>query len=136
MAEPSFSEQSLEQNAAVADSTDVVPRLDDDPGPGPADAIGAVSPQEPADQDLRIEVTQLRRAMETRPAIDQAKGVLMAAYGLSPDEAWKILVTVSQQSNTKLHLVAGEIVSSADGSPVDGRLRRFIEAGLRELRRQ
>lgn len=84
--------------------------------------------------DESVELEQLRNAMETRPVIDQAKGVLMAAYSLPPEDAWKILVTVSQHSNTKLNAVADEIVASTQEGVVDGRLRTMIEAALKQLR--
>ncbi|SCK49850.1 ANTAR domain-containing protein [Streptomyces sp. WMMB 322] len=84
--------------------------------------------------DESVELEQLRRAMETRPVIDQAKGVLMAAYSLTPDDAWTVLVTVSQHSNTKLNSVAEEIVASTQEGVVDGRLRSVIEAALKQLR--
>ena len=87
-------------------------------------------------QDESVELEQLRTAMETRPVIDQAKGVLMAAYGLSPDDAWGILVTVSQHSNTKLNAVAEESVASTQEGVVDARLRTMIEAALDDLRSQ
>lgn len=37
-----------------------------------------------AHHDPRIELVQLRRAMQTRPVIDLARGALMASFGLSP----------------------------------------------------
>lgn len=42
--------------------------------------------------DESVELEQLRTAMETRPVIDRASGVLMAAYGLTRDDAWATLV--------------------------------------------
>lgn len=104
------------------------------PGPGGEEASGAGRPHEAADEDLRLEVRQLRRAMETRSPIDKAMGVLMAAYGLSEDESWKVLVTVSQRTNTKLYAVAEEIVASTQTHDVDARLRQTIAVALKELK--
>ncbi|MEU8980805.1 ANTAR domain-containing protein [Streptomyces sp. NPDC058246] len=71
-----------------------------------------------ADQDLRVELLQLRRAMQTRPVIDLARGVLMATFALSAEDAWSVLVTVSQRSNTKLHHVAQDLLNSVNGDPL------------------
>lgn len=84
--------------------------------------------------ELHAELTQLRKAMESRPVIDQAKGVLMAAYRLSPEETWKVLVGVSQRTNIKLRTVAQNIVDSTQRGAVDKHLRTGIEAALRDMR--
>ncbi|WP_181764762.1 ANTAR domain-containing protein [Streptomyces albidus (ex Kaewkla and Franco 2022)] len=84
--------------------------------------------------DEHVELQQLRTAMETRPVIDKSMGVLMAAYSLAEDDAWKTLVAVSQQTNTKLYTVAEEIVATTQEGVVDGRLRRQIEAAMKDLK--
>ncbi|QPP07515.1 ANTAR domain-containing protein [Streptomyces bathyalis] len=140
MAEPAFSGQTPEQDAALTNSgsTQAVPGpgLDKRPDPDDVDGLVAGDPLDDSDQNLRLEVSQLRRAMRTRPAIDQAKGVLMAAYSLTPDEAWEVLVTVSQHTNTKLHVVAEGITASTQEGVVDACLRGAIQAALRELGKQ
>lgn len=70
---------------------------------------------EDADHDLRIEIAQLRRAMQTRPTIDLARGILMASFGLTSEEAWTVLVVASQNTNTKLHSLAGDLVTAVKG---------------------
>jgi GAF domain-containing protein len=57
----------------------------------------------------------LEKALESRGVIDQAKGILMGARRCSPDEAFQILVELSQQTNRKLRDVAQELVNSAIG---------------------
>ena len=88
-----------------------------------------------AHQDPRIELVQLRRAMRTRPVIDLARGVLMASFGLFPEHAWEVLVTVSQNTNTKLHHVAEEIVSAVTGPPLSEALQQQLAATLAALPR-
>jgi hypothetical protein len=88
-----------------------------------------------AHQDPRIELVQLRRAMRTRPVIDLARGVLMASFGLSPERAWEALVTASQNTNTKLHHVAEEIVSAVTGPPLSEALQQQLAATLAALPR-
>lgn len=56
---------------------------------------------------------QLNEAMASRATIEQAKGVLMAAQGGSPDEAFDTLRRASQRSNRKVRDLAGEIVANA-----------------------
>jgi hypothetical protein len=59
-------------------------------------------------QDL---VANLQVALVTRATIDQAKGILMAAQGCTPDEAFDLLRRASQRENRKLHDVAADIVA-------------------------
>ncbi|WP_181798242.1 ANTAR domain-containing response regulator, partial [Streptomyces sp. WELS2] len=54
---------------------------------------------------LRLEIAQLRHAIDSRPVIDQARGVLMAAHTCTPDQAWEVLREASQRTNTKLRRV-------------------------------
>ena len=55
---------------------------------------------------------QLEQAMVSRATIEQAKGVLAAQTGCSPDEAFVLLRTASQRENVKLREVAERIVAS------------------------
>lgn len=61
---------------------------------------------------MRSEVLQMRQALRTRASIEQAKGIVMARYGLGADAAWNYLVRTSQQRNVKLRDLADELVSS------------------------
>lgn len=56
---------------------------------------------------------QLGNALESRGVIEQAKGVLMAWQGCTPDAAFDILRRVSQRENRKLRVIAEEIVDKA-----------------------
>ncbi|MFJ7072068.1 anti-sigma factor antagonist [Streptomyces sp. NPDC098781] len=82
------------------------------------------------DDDLRIEVAQLRRAMQTRPAIDLARGILMASFNLSPADAWTVLVTVSQNTNTKLHTLAGDLVTAVQGEALPDGMRDQLSTAV------
>jgi AmiR/NasT family two-component response regulator len=44
--------------------------------------------------------------------IDQAKGVLMAVHGVDADGAFAMLAETSQRSNTKVRVVAEELLAS------------------------
>jgi hypothetical protein len=85
------------------------------------------------EKDLRAEVIDLRRAMRSRPVIDLARGVLMASFGLSDEEAWGVLVEVSQRGNTKLRLIAEELVAAVTGDPLPDHLRQRISAVVAEI---
>ncbi|MFI5699916.1 ANTAR domain-containing protein [Streptomyces xanthochromogenes] len=84
------------------------------------------------DEDLRRELDQLRRAMRSRGTIDLARGILMAAFGLSPDDAWQALVSTSQHTNTKLRCLAEQVVESAGGTPLPESVRRQLSAAVAE----
>lgn len=62
---------------------------------------------------------QLRRAMESRAVIEQAKGILMGRSNCSADEAFDMLVRASQRSNRKLRDIAQEIVDRRSFPAVD-----------------
>jgi AmiR/NasT family two-component response regulator len=53
---------------------------------------------------------QLSEAMSSRAMIEQAKGVLMGGRRCGADEAFEILVKVSQQTHRKLRDVAQSII--------------------------
>lgn len=59
-------------------------------------------------------------ALENRDVIGQAKGILMAAEGVSSDDAFAVLRRASQRENRKLRDIAQEIVErrrQATGTP-------------------
>lgn len=58
---------------------------------------------------------QLQAAMESRAVIEQAKSVLMGARRCTADEAFGLLVKLSQDSNRKLRDVAAAVVHEATG---------------------
>ncbi|MEU3254162.1 ANTAR domain-containing protein [Streptomyces sp. NPDC006997] len=82
------------------------------------------------DRDLGVEVVQLRRAMRTRPVIDLARGVLMASFGLNPEQAWEVLVAASQNTNTKLHRLADDLVTAVQGDPLPDAVQRQVSAAV------
>ncbi|WP_314408733.1 anti-sigma factor antagonist [Streptomyces sp. DSM 40484] len=86
-----------------------------------------------AEQSLRVEILQLRRAMQTRPVIDLARGVLMASFGLDPDDAWSVLVAVSQNANIKLFHLAESTVAAVTGEPLPEALRQQLSAAVAEV---
>jgi hypothetical protein len=71
----------------------------------------------------------MRVAMASRAAIEQAKGILIERYRLTPDQAFRLLADASMRTNRKVrdlaeHLVAtGELAvelpcAAAPGPPV------------------
>ena len=58
---------------------------------------------------------QMRRALESRAVIDQAKGIVMARHSCRADTAFELLVRESQRSNRKLRDVAQALVDGAAG---------------------
>jgi two-component system, response regulator / RNA-binding antiterminator len=56
--------------------------------------------------------SQLRTALDRRAAIEQAKGIVIARSGCSPEEAFELLREMSQARNRKLRDVAVAIVAA------------------------
>jgi GAF domain-containing protein len=63
--------------------------------------------------DARSLSENLATAMESRSVIEQAKGVIVNAQGITPEDAFKILVAQSQHENVKLRDIAARIVREA-----------------------
>jgi len=66
-------------------------------------------------------VANLQVALESRAVIEQAKGILVAESGCSPDAAFSRLSTMSQNTNRKLREIAADLVA--------GRIERGQLAG-------
>ena len=60
---------------------------------------------------------QLNEALKTRDMIGQAKGILMEREGISDEEAFDMLKTISQNSNVKLRDIAHKLVSERSRGP-------------------
>ncbi len=71
--------------------------------------------------------------MASRAVIDQARGMLMVLTPCSSEQAWVLLVELSQRSNVKLRLVAAALVAAADNKPLPERVPRELRALLRRL---
>lgn len=55
--------------------------------------------------------TAIEDVLVHRATIEQAKGAIMLAHGITPDAAFDILRTASQVGNTKLHTLAERFVA-------------------------
>ncbi|EHR49997.1 response regulator with putative antiterminator output domain [Saccharomonospora marina XMU15] len=81
---------------------------------------------------LQDELTGLRRALRTRATIEQAMGVLVVAHRCSPQQAFRVLVRLSQQHNIKLHRIAQVLVrlaSRVEPAQIEPLLRRAVDTG-------
>ena len=87
-------------------------------------------------EQLRQEIAGLKAALISRATIDQARGILIARFRLSPDGAFELLVRWSQDRNIKLRTIAEALVSlaehGADGPGVDQALGRWLSQQLAE----
>jgi AmiR/NasT family two-component response regulator len=77
-----------------------------------AAALAAVLEATGERASLRALVQHMERALDSRATIEQAKGVVMAHHGGTPDEAFARLVAYSSRHNIKLRELAALIVGS------------------------
>lgn len=63
---------------------------------------------------MRIELAEVRRALEERKVIDRAKGILMRARGIGEDEAYGMLRKAAMDQGRKLADMAQALVMAAD----------------------
>ncbi len=66
--------------------------------------------------ELRDEVAQLHEAMKSQRDIGMAIGLVSARYRCSTEQAWRTMLRVSQDSNTKVRSVARVLVAVHDGT--------------------
>ncbi|MGR3933753.1 ANTAR domain-containing protein [Streptomyces sp. BRA346] len=136
------------KTVAIRGSSPAVERLLDVTGtrdlfaqPGPDDQATAPTdprdarPQRETEQDLRTEVIQLRRAIRTRPTIDLARGMLVVSFGLSPEAAWNVLVNTSQNTNTKVHRLARDLIGTIHGGRLPEAVQKQLAAEVAKARR-
>ncbi|OBJ23794.1 hypothetical protein A5653_22845 [Mycobacterium colombiense] len=73
--------------------------------------LAALSAQSRSGRDpMTQEIEQLRRALETRDIIGQAKGMLMERFDIDAAAAFDLLVRLSQSSNTPVAEIAEKLV--------------------------
>jgi transcriptional regulator with GAF, ATPase, and Fis domain len=66
----------------------------------------------------------LEVALMSRAPIEQAKGILMTRHRCTSEEAFKILLGLSQNQNVKLRVIAQNLVDQATSADVDSSLSR------------
>jgi GAF domain-containing protein len=79
-------------------------------GPYAAVAAGNVY----AYQNARNMTDNLQAALENRAVIEQAKGMLMERYKVTPDHAFRLLAVTSMTGNRKLRHVAEDLVRTGE----------------------
>jgi response regulator NasT len=62
---------------------------------------------------LNAELADLKESLETRKLLDKAKGILMAAHGLTEQEAYRKLQQFSMAKRISLKELAEKIIASA-----------------------
>jgi len=65
-------------------------------------------------QDAREMADNLRKAMESRAVIEQAKGILMSWYKVTADQAFRLLAEASMHTNRKVRDLAEGLVLTGD----------------------
>ena len=65
-------------------------------------------------QSARDLADNLQAALESRAVIDQAKGVLVERYELTPDQAFQLLARASMNANRKVRDIADHLVHTGE----------------------
>ncbi|WP_233488612.1 GAF and ANTAR domain-containing protein [Blastococcus sp. TF02-09] len=65
-------------------------------------------------QSARDKAENLELALESRAVIDQAKGVLVERYQLTPDRAFQLLARASMNSNRKVRDIADHLMRTGE----------------------
>lgn len=90
------------------------------------------SVQEPAETVAHLveEVDQLRQAVDSHAAIDQAIGIVVALGQVTPDQGWDVLQEVSQHTNIKVRSIADLIVTWGQNGDLPSEVRIELGASL------
>lgn len=96
---------------------------------GDGDEVALISSLLDMVQKLREENRQLQQALESRVAIEQAKGVLSERLAIDTEEAFVLLRRSARSSRVKLHDLAARVAQSR-GTPAE------IASALGDLERQ
>ncbi|MBI2411843.1 MAG: response regulator [Deltaproteobacteria bacterium] len=64
-------------------------------------------------KSLKVEVDDLKDAIETRKLVERAKGILMKRCNISEEEAFKLLQSHSQKENKKMREIADNIITAS-----------------------
>ncbi|MCX5363800.1 ANTAR domain-containing protein [Streptomyces sp. NBC_00124] len=76
--------------------------------------------------ELRAKNEQLEQALASRAVIDQARGMVMVLAPCSREQAWDLLMDVSQHCNVKLRDVATALVATTKGRDLPEGIRRAL----------
>jgi hypothetical protein len=68
-----------------------------------------------------------------RAVIEQAKGMLMLAFGVGPDDAFEVLRAHSQDGNIRLHVLADQLVDGIVDGESDDSTRQRVRQVLADL---
>ena len=107
--------------------------------PLPESPVQGQPASESADREndrLREKLHQREQQLASQPAIEQAKGMLMQDFQLSPDAAFEVLKRLSQDSNTKVRDIAQGIVDELRGAVSEQTSRITFEAVEKVRRRE
>jgi AmiR/NasT family two-component response regulator len=68
-------------------------------------------------RELQETIDGLLKRLESQGPIEQAKGIIMAQTHCTADQAFEILRRASQRSNTKLRVLAMDLVARTSRPP-------------------
>ncbi|MEU1599034.1 ANTAR domain-containing protein [Streptomyces sp. NPDC005708] len=83
---------------------------------------------------LQAEKEQLKQAVTSHAIVDQAIGALVVLGQVPPEEAFEALRDVSQRTNTKLRVVAEEVLQFALGGTLPDPQLTELRRALARLR--
>ena len=82
-------------------------------GRGPAQGANGTGGPPERWEALREENRQLHEALDSRSAIERAKGMLMGRFGYGEEEAFAVLVTTARHRQRKVRMIASELLMGA-----------------------
>jgi hypothetical protein len=108
-------------------------RVDDFLGGHDVDPPAAASYERVRSLESRVE--NLQRALHSQRQIGTAIGIIACRLGCSSDEAWLVMVRLSQHANVKVRVLARVIQDGVDGrlGPDDQPLLAALASHLPEL---
>lgn len=98
------------------------------------DGVARTAPSPVAETtELRQEVEQLREAVVSHRQIGIVTGLVAANYGCTTDQAWSLLVRISQDTNIKVRHLARVLRLSFDAAPLGDRDQALLQVVSAQL---
>lgn len=79
---------------------------------------------------MQEEICQLKEAVSSHAVVDQAIGIVVGLARVTPEAGWRVLVEVSQHTNTKLRLLAETLVHWGGTGVLPPGVRAALEDAL------
>jgi hypothetical protein len=85
--------------------------------------------RDPVDGRVDQRVVQLQHALDSRIAVEQAKGMLAERYSITPREAFELIRLAARSNQLKVNVIANDVLASRQTPPQIRELLSHVKIG-------